>query len=81
MDFDSIYPGFESQESNEIFLIYFFNFFYAFFFHYYYSENLQIQLRFSYFITPYDAQAHSAFSVFFYSFMLITCSSVKFPSA
>ena len=32
-----------------------------FFCHYYYSANLQL-LSFSYFITPYDAQASSAFS-------------------
>ena len=37
-----------------------------FFCHYYYSANstLLSLLRFSYFITPYDAQASSAFSAF-----------------
>ena len=60
MDFEPIYPGFESR----IFLCFFFFFFFL-------SLLLQCKfanstllslLRFSYFITPYDAQAFSAFS-------------------
>ena len=65
VDFEPMYPGFESRESmNFIIIIFFYVFFLCFFFcHYYYSTNLQMSLlRFSYFITPYDAQASSAFS-------------------
>ena len=69
-----MYPGFDSRESHKksfiIFFIYFF--FYVFFFFFFflslllqckfaYSTLLSL-LRFSYFITPYDAQASSAFS-------------------
>ena len=49
-------------------MFFFFFFCFVLFCHYYYSANLQIQhnllslLSFSYFITPYDAQASSAFS-------------------
>ena len=69
MDFEPMSPGFESRESHFFFFdlfIYLF-FFYVFFCHFFYSANLQIQHYclysvFSYFITPYDAQASSAFS-------------------
>ena len=67
MDFEPMYPGFESRESHDFF--FFFDFFIYFFF--FLSLLLQCKfanstslslLRFSYFITPYDAQASSAFS-------------------
>ena len=66
MDFEPMYPGFESRESR--FLIYFFYFSFLCFF---LSLLLQCKfanltllslLSFSCFITPYDAQASSAFS-------------------
>ena len=55
--------------------IFFFIFFYVVFCHYYYSGNSTLLsiLRFSYFITPYDAQASSAFSA------LITLVLYSFP--
>ena len=44
MDFEHVYPGFESRESHEFFFYYFFYLFFMFFFcHYYYSANLQTQ--------------------------------------
>ena len=44
VDFEHMYPGFESRESHEFFFITFlYSFFYVFFCHYYYSANLQIQ--------------------------------------
>ena len=64
-------PGFESRKLHIFFFFFFFFFdlffFYVFFLgHYYYSANLQIQhycvYSVSYFITPYDALASSAFS-------------------
>ena len=61
MDCESMDPGFESRESHDFFYVFFF-------FHYYYSASLQIQhmitvsTQLSYFITPYGAQASSAFS-------------------
>ena len=67
MDFEHMYPGFESRESHEFFLL----LFYILFFYVFLSLLLQCKfanltllslLRFSYFITPYDAQASSAFS-------------------
>ena len=68
MDFEPMYPGFESRESHEFFYYYFlFIYFLCFFL----SLLLQCKfanltllslLRFSYFIIPYDAQASSAFS-------------------
>ena len=60
-----MYPGFDSREAHD-FLFFFFMFFFFFFF-FVIVITVQIQhycflLRFSYFITPYDAQASSAFS-------------------
>ena len=46
VDFEPMYPGFESRELHEIFFIVFFLFFFLCFFffcHYYYNANLQIQ--------------------------------------
>ena len=53
-----------SNLSNCIIFFHFFFFFFFFFCHFYFSANstLLSLLRFSYFITPYDAQASSAFS-------------------
>ena len=68
VDFEPMYPGFESRESHESFFIYIFL---LLFFYVFLSLLLQCKfanstllslLRFSYFITPYDAQASSAFS-------------------
>ena len=62
-----MYPGFESRESRVFFFLIFFNVFFCFFF----VSIITVQIshstllslpRFSYFITPYDAQASSAFS-------------------
>ena len=52
VDFEPI-PGFESRSSQSFFFFYFFC--------YNANSTLQTLLRFSYFITPYDAQAASAF--------------------
>ena len=71
MDFEPMYPGFESRKSPEFFFIIFFFIFLLLFFFFFLSLLLQCKfasstllslLRFSYFITPYDAQASSAFS-------------------
>ena len=68
MDFESMCPGFESRESSDFF---FFFFLFIYFFMLFLSSLLQCKfanstlmslLSFSYFITPYDAQASSAFS-------------------
>ena len=66
VDFEPMSPGFESRASHDFFF-FFFDFFYVFFL----SLLLQCKfanlillslLSFSYFNTPYDAQASSAFS-------------------
>ena len=66
VDFQSMSPGFESRKSHDFFFDLFISFFYVF-----WSLLLQCKfanstllslLSFSYFITPYDAQASSAFS-------------------
>ena len=87
-----MYPGFESQESHEfcfyIFFIFLF-FLFLFFFIILFFLSLLLQckfanstllslLRFSYFITPYDAQASSPFSAlifFFFFFFFFDFSS------
>ena len=75
VDFEIVYPGFESRESH-VFLIFFCLFFFMLFlfvclFVFFLSLLLQCKFAistllplfsFSYFITPYDAQASSAFS-------------------
>ena len=70
VDFEPMCPGFESRESYDFF--FFFDFFiYSFFYVFFLSLLVQCKianstllslLSFSYFITPYDAQASSAFS-------------------
>ena len=71
MGFEPMFPGFESRESNEYFFL--FIYFSLVYFFYVFVLSLLLQgkfanltllslLRFSYFITPYDAQASSAFS-------------------
>ena len=68
MDFEPMCPGFVSRESHDFFS--FFDFFSLFIFYVFLSLLLQCKfanlallslLGFSYFITPYDAQASSAF--------------------
>ena len=63
MDFEPMYPGFESRESHVFFL--FFLFIYVFFLllQCKFANSTLLSLpSFSFFITPYDAQASSAFS-------------------
>ena len=72
VDFEPMCPGLESLESYDFFFFFFFDFFiYLFFYGFFLSLLLQCKfensillslLSFSYFITPYDAQASSAFS-------------------
>ena len=75
MDFYPMYPGFESQESHEFFfiIIIFIIFFMCFFVIInqckFANSTLLSLLRFSYFITPYDSQASSAFSALICSVM------------
>ena len=75
-----MYPG--SNLGNRMNFFLFFSF-YVFFCHNYYSANLQIQhycmslLRFSYFITPYDAQASSAFSALIFILNVDILSRLK----
>ena len=63
-----MYPGFESWESHDFLYIFFLFYFFMFFFLSlllqckFANSTLLSLLRFSYFITPYDAQASSAFS-------------------
>ena len=70
MDFEPMCPGFESRESHDFFFIYLF--FLMFFFLSlllqckFANSTLLSLLSFSYFITPYDAQASSAFSALIY---------------
>ena len=68
-DLEPMCPGFESRESHDFF--FFFFLIYLFFLMFFLSLLLQCKftnstllslLSFSYFITPYDAQASSAFS-------------------
>ena len=68
MDFEPILPGFESRYTH---------YFLCFFCHFYNSTNstLLSLLGFSYFITPYDAQASSAFS----DLILIVALSGRLP--
>ena len=66
MDFELMYPGFESRNRMYFFIIFLLLFFLCFLSlllqcKFAYSTLLSL-LRFSYFITPYDAQASSAFS-------------------
>ena len=70
-----MYPGFESCESHVflvfLFILLFFSYYFFYVFYFFLSLLLQCKfanstllslLSFSYFITPYDAQASSAFS-------------------
>ena len=74
MNFEPMYPGFESRKSHDIFIFLFFLFFlflFSFFFSFlssllqckFANSTLLSVLSFSYFITPYDAQASSVFSI------------------
>ena len=72
VDFEPIYPGIESR----VRILYpGFDFLCCVFCHHYYSANstLLSLLRFSFFITSYDAQASSAFSLFFF---MVACKYV-----
>ena len=76
MDFEPMYPGFESRETDDffLFLLLFFFIFLCFFLSLllqckFANSTLLPLLRVSYFITPYDAQASSAFS----ALILYTC--------
>ena len=69
VDFEPMCPGFESRGSHVFFYLF------IFFFMFFLSLLLQCEfanstllslLSFSYFITPYDAQASSAFSALIY---------------
>ena len=67
MDFEPMSPGFESRESHFFFFDLFIFFLCFFFCHFFLqckfaNSTLLSLLSFSYFITPYDAQASSAFS-------------------
>ena len=71
VDFEPMCPEFESPESHDFFFFFFLIFFIYFFLCFLLSLLLQCEfanstllsvLSFSYFITPYDAQASSAFS-------------------
>ena len=73
MDFEPMCPGFESRESHDFFFFFFFLFFYLVILlccfltlllqcKFAANSTLLSLLSFSYFITPYDAQASSAFS-------------------
>ena len=60
-------PGFKSRESHDFFFLFIYFFFYVFFLSLLFqckfaNSTLLSLLRFSYFITPYDPQASSAFS-------------------
>ena len=73
MDFESMGPGLESRELHEFFYLFIY-FFLCFFLSLllqckFANSTLLSLLSFSYFITPYDAQASSAFSA------LINCDS------
>ena len=66
---DPCVPGSNLRKDRIFFIYLFFLFIYFFFGHYYYSANCKFAnstllslLSLSYFITPYDAQASSAFS-------------------
>ena len=75
MDFYPMYPGFESQESHEFFLLLLFLLFSLCVFLSlliqckFANSTLLSLLRLSYFITPYDSQASSAFSALICSVM------------
>ena len=59
MDFEPMYPGFESRESHDFF--FFSYFFLSLLFQCKFANSTLLSLlSFSYFITPYDAQAFSA---------------------
>ena len=62
MDFEFMYLGFESRESHDFILLFFFFFMFFVIIITVKIANLTLLslLRFSYFITPYDAQASSA---------------------
>ena len=71
-----MYPGFESRESHDFFLLFFYYFF--IFLCFFLSLLLQCKFpnstllslfRFSYFITPYDAEAASALIIYLFIYL------------
>ena len=72
MDFEPMCPGFESRESHDFFFFFFLIFLFIYLFMFFFlslllqckfaNSTLLSLLSFSYFITPYDAQASNAFS-------------------
>ena len=64
MDFETMYPGFESRESHDfLFFMFFFFFFLSLLLQCKFANSTLLSLlSFSYCIIPYDAQASSAFS-------------------
>ena len=70
VDFEPMGPGFESRKSHN-FIFFFFSFIYFCFLLFFFviiitvqicKFNITVSTQFSYFITPYDAQASSAIS-------------------
>ena len=66
MDFELMYPGFESRESHDFY--YFFMFLALLLQCKFANSTLLSLLSFSYLITPYDAQASSAFGALILSY-------------
>ena len=63
MDFELMCPRFESRESHDFFFFFFIMFFLLLLLQCKFANSTLLSLlSFSYFITPYDAQASSAFS-------------------
>ena len=64
MDFEPMWPGFKSRGRQDFFFFFFFMlFFWSLLLQCIFANSTLLSLlSFSYFITPYDAQASSAFS-------------------
>ena len=82
MDFEPMYPGIECRESHDFFLFVFmvvlFIFFLSLFLQCKFANSTLLSLlSFSYFITPYDAQASSAFSALIYDAYYVRYSKRK----
>ena len=74
MDFEPMCPGFESREPHDVFFFFiFFMFFLSLLLQCKFANSTLLSLlSFSYFITPYDAQASSAFCA-----LILDCDSLK----
>ena len=69
VDFEPMYPGFESRETGDFFLLLFQFFYVSFFFVIIITVqickfNITVSTQILLLITPYDAQASNAFSAF-----------------